>query len=102
MGWPIVVGLISTAAFFALMFWGPLNHPLAHRYFAGHPVSMVETGLFFIGLAALGFKVANILGQQAASRHIALEEPPRGGQRIAECGGLLDALEQLPARARDS
>ena len=46
---PLVLGLCATAGFYALVYRGPLEHPLVLRYFAGHPINMIETGLFFIG-----------------------------------------------------
>ena len=73
--WPLVLGLAATVGFYALLYRGPLNNPLLLRYFAGHPINMIETGLFFIGLAALLLKLGDLLGQFGA-----LAEVTRGDQ----------------------
>ena len=52
-GWPLMLGLGITAIFYVLLFRGPLHHPLFMRYFAGHPINMIETAFFFVGLVAL-------------------------------------------------
>ena len=52
-GWPVLLGLAVTLAFYLMVFNGPLNMPLATRYFAGHPVAYLATAMFFIGVVAL-------------------------------------------------
>lgn len=102
LGWPLFLGGWASGVFFMLMFWGPLNTPLFHRYFAGHPTSVCEVVLFFVGLAALLLKFWNLLGQYSWLGRISLPEPSNANQSVDECGVLLDGLEKLPARARDS
>lgn len=102
LGWPVVLGAWATGLFYLLMFKGPLNHPVLHRYFAGHPISYFETGLAVIGLFALLFKAFEVLGQHRALRIVNLEPVPPRGQRIEDASRLLDDLENLPARARQS
>ena len=50
---PIVWGLLACAAFYGLIFGGPLDQPVMHRYFTHHPVEYGETLLFSVGMAAL-------------------------------------------------
>ena len=100
-GWPVVMGLALTAGFFALMYQGPLNQPLIHRYFAGHPINIVETAFFFVGLVALGMKLLDVLGQNASLDGVTLGENA-ANQPAAKATELLDALASLPARVRAS
>jgi biopolymer transport protein ExbB/TolQ len=62
---PIVWGLLASAAFYGLIFGGPLDLPVMHRYFTHHPVEYGETFLFSIGLAALLLRLADIIVQRA-------------------------------------
>jgi biopolymer transport protein ExbB/TolQ len=102
LGWPLILGSWAAAVFYLLVYYGPLNSPLMHRYFAGHPVSFVATGMFFVGMAALGLKLLNVLGQFIALARVELDEPPAEGNRVEDCAALLDRLEQQPAAARNS
>ncbi len=102
LGWPLILGSWAAAVLYLLVFYGPLNTPLMHRYFAGHPVSFVATGMFFVGLAALGLKLMNLLGQYIAFAKVELDEQPAEGNRVEDCGALLDRLEQLSTSARNS
>ena len=80
LGWPVLLGLAATSLFFALVYRGPLNTPTMHRYFASHPITFFETGLFFIGLAALGLKLVEVTSQFVGLRGVRLGETPEGGQ----------------------
>src|SRR6185369_3317142 len=75
--WPIVLGLTLAAGFYMLVLRGPLDHPLVRRYFAGHPVCIVETLFFFICACALTQKLFGVFGQYSALGRISLGE--RGG-----------------------
>ncbi len=99
--WPLILGLGATAGFYALVYRGPLNHKLVLRYFAGHPINMIETALFFIGLAALIIKLFELLGEFAVLPSVSLGNSP-GNQPASNASQLLSALTQLPARARSS
>lgn len=101
LGWPLVLGLGATAGFYALLFGGPLNQPLLLRYFAGHPINMIETGLFFIGLAALAQKLFDLLGQHAMLTKVSLGEVIPN-QPVSKAAEWLATLGELPARARTS
>ncbi len=63
---PIVWGILACAAFYGLIFGGPLNLEVMHRYFTHHPVEYGETLLFSIGLAALMLRLADIVTQRMA------------------------------------
>jgi biopolymer transport protein ExbB/TolQ len=102
LGWPLLLGGGLCGAFFALLFQGPLNTPLMIRYFAGHPINMTTTVLFFVGLAALLIKLVDVGREYALLGHVQLPEPPAGGQRVNQTGELLDFLASLPDRAQKS
>ena len=99
--WPLVLGLVATGGFYALLYRGPLNNPLLLRYFAGHPINMIETGLFFIGLAALLLKLGDLLGQFGALADVTLGDEATN-QPAAAAPQWLEVLAQMPARARQS
>jgi biopolymer transport protein ExbB/TolQ len=102
LGWPLLLGGGLCGAFFALLFQGPLNTPLMIRYFAGHPINMTTTVLFFVGLAALLIKLLDVVRQYSMLGEISLPQPPAGGQRVDQVGELLDLLANLPERAQQS
>lgn len=101
LGWPLIIGGAITVGFFLLMYKGPLNLPILHRYFAGHPVSVVETAFFFIGMVALLLKALDVLSQQSTIDSISVGEPAVN-QPLARCTDMLDTLAALPAKLRDS
>lgn len=100
-GWPLIVGLAACSSFYVLVFEGPLNTPIMHRYFATHPVSYFEVAMFFVGLAALVFKLTNVLGQYGGLRHLQLDTPETGDTRHA-AEVLMDQVEQAPRSAQTS
>lgn len=102
LGWPLLLGLAATSVLYVLIYRGPLNQPWAHRYFASHPVTFFETGLFFVGLAALFMKVLEVGGQFLSLRAVRLEPAPLEGHSVSDCERLLEQLSQLPASARQS
>jgi biopolymer transport protein ExbB/TolQ len=99
-GWPLLAGSALAAGFFALLYRGPLNLPILHRYFAGHPINMIETAFFFVGLSALAIKLLDVMGQKASLDSISLGTftPHEPASKASE---LLDKLAGLPARLRD-
>jgi biopolymer transport protein ExbB/TolQ len=99
--WPLILGLGATAGFYALLYRGPLNHPLLLRYFAGHPINMIETALFFVGLAALLMKLVELLSEFSVLPNVSLGEA-EGRQPASAASQWLDVLLQLPAAARNS
>jgi biopolymer transport protein ExbB/TolQ len=71
------------------------------RYFAGHPINVIETALFFVGLAALAIKLFELLGEFRALGSVSLSDAA-DNQPPTKAAGWLEELEKLPARARDS
>ena len=61
---PIVWGILACAAFYGLIFGGPLDLPVMHRYFTHHPVEYGETLLFSVGMAALMLRLADVIAQR--------------------------------------
>lgn len=102
LGWPVIFGLSATVFFYVLLHRGPLNTPLMHRYFAGHPVCYAETAMFFVGAVALLIKLFNVAGQFRTLGGIGLDTAPDQGLAVSDVGRLLDGLERLSARARFS
>lgn len=61
---PLVWGVLACAAFYGLIFGGPLDLPVMHRYFTHHPVEYGETLLFSVGMAALMLRLADVVVQR--------------------------------------
>ena len=70
---PIVWGILACAAFYGLIYGGPLDVPVIHRYFTHHPVEYGEALLFSIGMAALMLRLADVVTQRLAVGQVALE-----------------------------
>ncbi|MCA9203471.1 MAG: MotA/TolQ/ExbB proton channel family protein [Planctomycetales bacterium] len=102
LGWPVLLGAAASVVFYALLFRGPLNIDIVRRYFASHPVAYFETGLFFVGFAALVLKLIEVIGQLATPSDLPLEQLARGGLDPGESGRLLDRLAEFPERFRQS
>jgi len=102
LGWPLFLGLWGCGLFYVLILWGPLQSELLTRYFAGFWISKLATGMFFVGLAALGLKLLNVSAQYTSFRDIRLPAMPAAPQPPSDCGALLDDLLALPARLQRS
>jgi len=102
LGWPLLLGAALCSVFYVLVYRGPLNLPSVHRYFAAHPVLIIETGLFFVGLAALGLKAFEVLVQYWALNVVRLEEHPAAGQKVDDVGRLIQQFDQQSSSARQS
>ena len=101
LGWPMLAGLGLGGVFYFLIL-GPLANPLLKRYFAGHPVSVVATLLFLVGLSALVQKLLQLVGEYLSLNKIQLPAAPAAGQRVDDCEQLIDHLDQLPQTVRKS
>ena len=101
-GWPLIWGMAAWVAFYTLVRQGVLSSPLIDNYLAGHPVEYIESAMFFVGLAALGLKLLDVLQQHATVNRINIPEPSESGDRPEDCSHLLATLEKLPARLRES
>jgi biopolymer transport protein ExbB/TolQ len=94
---PLIWGGLLAAGFYALIYAGPLDTELVHRYFTKHPVEKMEMVLFFVGLAALLLKIAELRSQV-----VSLSEPVWEGMgtsaNVAENVRALSArLDELSA-----
>ena len=72
------------------------------RYTAGHPVEYAETGLFFIGLAAIILRGWRVVFQLAVTESVQLDPAPSSGVAPEAAQELLDQLASLPAAVRRS
>ena len=99
--WPMLLGAGLSVGFFALLYRGPLDQPLFHRYFAGHPISVVETVLFFVGVVSLLFKSFDVLSQHSSLGSISLGES-EGVQPASKAADYLEILDGLPDRLKKS
>ena len=100
LAWPFVLGGTLACGFYYLVL-GPLAHPLANRYFAGHPINKVETVLFFVGLVALLQKLWNLFGQQAVLTSALLPDKTLG-HPVSKASEWLDLLTNLSGSVRHS
>ncbi len=72
-GWPVLLGGTASSLFYAALERRWFSAPLLERYCTGHPISISETVLFFIGLAALVIKCAELLRQRYLFGQVPLE-----------------------------
>ncbi len=110
---PIVWGILVCAAFYGLIYGGPLDVEVMHRYFTHHPVEYGEALLFSIGMAATLLRLADVVAQRLAlgkSPWKAVGAPGgyplvgagRGQQPLAElCRTLRVELDRQPAHRQD-
>lgn len=97
---PLLWGGLATLLFYATLQSGWVASPLLTRYFASHPVEVVATLLFFIGVASLGLRLVGLLGQLGAVSLEPLGRIVPGGQPTVEAGTLLAKLEALSSPLR--
>ncbi len=100
LGWPMFWGLAATFAFYLLLHAGAIPSPMALRYFAGHPVEYIETALFFVGLAALLTKMADVAYQFKTNGTVVLPPPAVGGDSPKRAVELMSWIDELPSAAR--
>ncbi len=96
LGWPLLLGGGAAALFYILLLRGPLGFELAKRYFASHPVAYITTCMFFVGLAALLSKAADVVWQLRAGQRVELEGPS-GFWRPQHCEDLQSHLRRAGA-----
>jgi biopolymer transport protein ExbB/TolQ len=99
---PLLWGIIVCANFFALLYHGTIDSPLLWRYTAGHPVEVVEAAFFFIGMAILVIRLADVIGQRKLVQCTSLGPIPAGGQSVAECDQLLARLNEFPRQVQQT
>ncbi len=100
--WPVLVGVVGTVVFYAVLLRGPIESPLAIRYFTSHPVSYVATGMFVVGLVALAMKTWDVLGQYGMLPRVTLGLDPGETISVEKVPELLEQMAGWPARVRQS
>ncbi len=99
---PIEWGLLACAAFYGLIFGGPLDVPVIHRYCDHHPVEYGEVLLFCIAMAALMLRVAEIATQRLALGKSPWKSIDAGQLPLDElCRTLHAELDRQPAHRQD-
>ncbi len=93
---PILWGGVASGVFYGLIHQGVIQHPLAERYFASHPVEYVETGMFFIGLAMLLLRGLDWLGQYPLLGQTLLGAPNEERRATKAADLLLARLDRVP------
>ena len=93
---PILWGAALSFGFFSLIHMGVITNPLVIRYLAGHWVEYVEVVMFFVGLAALVIKGAEIRSQRRDVGGEWLEPIPEGGQNPADAVAVAASLVEAP------
>lgn len=93
---PLLWGALGTAAFYWLIFQGPLGIDLVKRYFTMHPVEYMETAMFAIGLAALILNALDIVSQRSGLADSPLGPKLQAHEPVQVCHALLQRLDQLP------
>jgi biopolymer transport protein ExbB/TolQ len=88
--------MAASSGFYILILKGPLSNEAMHRYFASHPVSYCATVMFFVGLASLGLKLIDVVGQQISLRRITLDFSDDQELTLEEVPSLLERLHDLP------
>jgi biopolymer transport protein ExbB/TolQ len=69
--WPVLWGVAASFLFFGALPYLPDGHrEFAVRYFAGHWIEYVETGLFFVGMALLTKKLRGLGRERRAVRFV--------------------------------
>jgi biopolymer transport protein ExbB/TolQ len=99
---PVIWGMLACAAFYGLVFGGPLDRPVIHRYFTHHPVEYGETMLFAVGMAALMLRFADVSVQRLVLGKSPWKGIEPGPMPLEEfCQTLQAALQRQPAVRQD-
>lgn len=102
LGWNLLWGLGLCLGFYALVHNGIIDSPFMRRYFAGHPVEYVLTGMFFVGVVAIFAKATTVLGQFRVLSEVEFAARPEGGQPVEDTKEMVGALDTLPRAVRNS
>jgi hypothetical protein len=97
-----LLGVLLSVGFYAAVVIYVPQDALLYRYLCAHPVEYVETWFFIWAVVALAAKGWSLRRERAAFRAAVL--PPWSGkpQPVTDAGGLLDPVERLPSRLRDT
>ncbi len=101
-GWPVLLGLAASTAFYTALHKGLLGTQFFPRYCAAHPILYCEVGLFFVGVAALLLKVADLRSQLGTTRTIGFETPRSTLVPVEQSAEMLEELDDFPGSARRS
>lgn len=101
-GWPAFWGVLATVIFYWCQRQGIIRSEFVRRYTAGHPVEVVELGMFFVGFMYLFFRAWNIFMQSIDLAQVKLRKPAVDGDPPSTCTELLNSIHLLPAATRDS
>lgn len=107
---PILWGLLLSFGFFAGLHSGILLklprggdwQAFFLRYTAGHEIEYVETGMYFVALAALVLKALDVAAQRKLLAAPLLGPLPAAPQTAEDCPALLAALDAQPEATRQS
>lgn len=102
LGWPLVVGLVGFWTFLFFVDKGYITHELLVRYLYAHPVSYVATAMFFVGIASLLMKLANVCLQIRDQKNIRLSPQPALAQGPESSSHLLAELDELSIARQES
>lgn len=104
LGWPLLWGLAACVGFYTLIRLDIISHPLLLRYVAGHEIGFMETGMFFVGVAALAIKALNVVSQYVTVGAVRLDDREDGPRRLDadEAPQLLEKLGAAAASIRHS
>ena len=100
---PLLIGGLTTIAFYAGLPYFPFQTELLEHYFCSHPLSYATTVLFFTAMATLGLKSLSFGGERRALHRIPGEIANIGPSSLEEqCGSIQESLEELPRKMRAS
>ncbi len=98
LGLPLVWGGLTYVAYDLALTSGLVTNWLLHQYTMKHAIERIETGVFFVGCAALVMRLVQLLMQFSVFDRVLIEATPAGGQRVEDCDRLMEQLTALPAR----
>ncbi len=99
-GSPFVWGGLAAGVFYWLIHTDVLAGEFIKRYFASHSVEYAATTMFFVGLAALGVKVVDMLAQYPQLGNSLLGTVAPGSRAGEDARALLGLLDNLPPARR--
>ena len=93
---PILWGCFATYVFYVFLHNGTIPSETLVRYLTMHPIEYTETGMFFIGMCALGIKALDLLRQRKGVQASPIL-PPIREQRVdtRSCETYLKQVEQF-------
>jgi biopolymer transport protein ExbB/TolQ len=98
---PLLWGGLLAGGFYALIYAGPLDFPVVHRYFTQHPVEMMEAVLFSVGLAALLLKIGEFQNQLSRLSESVWEGIAPSASTAESLHRLSERIEDLPSSRQD-